>query len=241
MATAKYRMLKRAKFLERLLGLPGPVAFAFRGDIKSHEHFLDDLAPKEAAHIAGAISERRLEFAAGRCCARRALAILGIGATPILPDNHGVPLWPPGVVGSITHTDGFCAAMVAQVGQILSLGIDAERALPPAATWRYFCTPDELDWIADIPSQDQPTAARAIFSAKESFFKCYFPVTRRQIGFHHISLWPCPDVSIAALSGFEVELRRNCGLCSIRPFKISVDHADHMVLSVSRFCVEDQH
>ena len=50
----------------------------------------------------------------GRACARAALANLGQGEAVIGIDEAGAPLWPAGVVGSITHTKGYAAALVAK-------------------------------------------------------------------------------------------------------------------------------
>src|SRR5690242_4153856 len=99
--------MKRVYVIEQLL--PAGVAAA--------EEFQDRLDaalfPAEAAQIQGAVEARRREFATGRHCARQALAALGVPATPLLSGGHREPLWPAGVVGSITHCTGYRAAAVA--------------------------------------------------------------------------------------------------------------------------------
>ena len=101
---------------------------------------VDDVAestmfPEEAAAIAHAVTERRREFATVRSCARRALCRLGIPPVAILPDADGVPQWPAGVVGSMTHCAGYRAAVVARSDRLGGIGIDAEvhAALPGSA------------------------------------------------------------------------------------------------------------
>jgi len=71
------------------------------------------LLPEERQSCSGFGSKRLEEFAAGRVCARRALAELGIIGFPLPADDDRRPCWPRDVAGSITHTTGFCGAVVA--------------------------------------------------------------------------------------------------------------------------------
>src|SRR5262245_27478480 len=84
------------------------------------------LHPEGQPCVERAVAKRQAEFACGRRCARRALAMLGIENFPLVPGPHRAPLWPSGVVGSITHCTDLCAAVVARAGRIQSLGLDAE-------------------------------------------------------------------------------------------------------------------
>jgi 4'-phosphopantetheinyl transferase EntD len=90
------------------------------------------LMPPESAYVENAALQRHRDFAAVRHCARQAMQRLGVPAQPILPDAEGVPCWPPGLIGSMTHCDGYGAAVVARAGELLGLGLDAEphRPLP---------------------------------------------------------------------------------------------------------------
>ena len=95
--------------------------------VESTDAFSEDaLRPEERAGLGRAVEKRRREFAAGRACARRALARLEIAdaVLPIGPDR--LPAWPAGIVGSITHCAGYCGVAVARRGSILCLGLDAE-------------------------------------------------------------------------------------------------------------------
>jgi 4'-phosphopantetheinyl transferase EntD len=77
--------------------------------------WVGDLLPAETALVSRATDERRLEFAAGRWCARRALEQIGGPAVPILRGRLGNPTWPPGFAGSITHDGGVAAAAAYRV------------------------------------------------------------------------------------------------------------------------------
>jgi 4'-phosphopantetheinyl transferase EntD len=141
------------------------------------------LLPDERFLVEKAVEKRRIEVTNARTCARRALAGLGIAEVPILRGGKGQPLWPAGVVGTITHTTGYYAAAVAQAAKIRSVGIDAEEhgALPDGVV-RHIAFGRELDWLA---AADHSTLwwDRLLFSAKESIYKAWFPLTGRWLGF----------------------------------------------------------
>jgi 4'-phosphopantetheinyl transferase EntD len=142
------------------------------------------LYPEEAASIVRAVPKRAGEFAAGRLCARRALAEFGIlgFALEMAPDR--APVWPASMVGSITHTEGFCAAVVAERRRFRSLGLDVEAAGGvKCELWGHICIPAELAWLDSLPVRDRACAATLIFSVKEAFYKCQYPVTRERLTF----------------------------------------------------------
>jgi enterobactin synthetase component D / holo-[acyl-carrier protein] synthase len=154
-----------------------------------HESFTDPpgalLLPEEQVLVARAVAKRRREFTTGRNCARSALSGLGVPPVPILAGERGMPLWPPGIVGSITHCAGYRAAAVARAGDVAAIGLDAEPndALPQgvldaiavagecARLRRLAAGPPGICWD------------RLLFSAKESVYKAWFPLTRRWLGF----------------------------------------------------------
>src|SRR4051812_24879633 len=87
-------------------------------------HAIDDttLHPEEADAIKAAVPSRRHEFVLGRWCARQALAELGVMARAIPVGHQRMPVWPAGVVGSITHCRGFVGAVVAPADQLRAIG-----------------------------------------------------------------------------------------------------------------------
>lgn len=151
------------------------------------------LPPEEAAQVADSVTRRRVEFATGRLCARRALARLGIDTFILRNDARRMPQWPPGIVGSLTHTGdvpgGYCAVAVARADAILTIGIDAEMADElPLHLWRLVLTSAEQGWLAAQDTERQGLLAKVIFSAKESFYKAQFPITGRGLGFHDVEV-----------------------------------------------------
>jgi len=147
------------------------------------------LHPDEAACIARAVSKRRREFTAGRICAREALARFGIEDFPLVSGPDRAPIWPHGLVGSITHCDGYCAAAVARREDASSLGIDVERlrSLEDGLV-RRICSAEERKALADLPGLDRGRAALAIFSAKESTYKCYYPLAGTVLGYADLEI-----------------------------------------------------
>jgi 4'-phosphopantetheinyl transferase EntD len=144
-----------------------------------------EVFPAEAALIEHAVDKRRREFTAGRTCAHTALEVLGLAATPIASGERGEPVWPGGVVGSITHTAGYCASAVAREDVVRSIGIDAEPAGPlERRVLAAIARPEELSHISARTGQEPGVPFdRLLFSAKESVFKAWFPLERGTLGF----------------------------------------------------------
>lgn len=183
--------LPRARRAGLIAGLlPPAVASAESiGDLPGHG---TGLFPAERAALGTAGPRRRAEFAAGRQCARTALARLGVPATPILPGPAGQPQWPMGVTGSLTHCAGYRACAVALAGDVAAIGIDAEPdAALPAGLIDAVATSAERAWIAR-QSASVPAVCwdRLLFSAKESACKLWYPLTGQWLGFHDTVICP---------------------------------------------------
>jgi len=142
------------------------------------------LEPLHPAEERGRMGEkRRREYTLGRACARRALSRLGFEGFALRSDDDRVPIWPAGVVGSLTHCRGYCAVAAAPVATALGLGIDAEPSEPLSTrVLQRICTAAELERNAGLP--EPPCGwGKLVFCAKESFYKCYFPLARKVLGF----------------------------------------------------------
>ena len=136
------------------------------------------LLPGERVAIARACPKRRRTFAAGRACARRALGL----EVPIGVGRGGAPCWPSGFVGSIAHTDDAAVAVASQT--LRAIGIDIE-SLARAATVRDLLA--IVTTAGDVPPAC-PDAAAIVFSAKESVYKCLFPIGGRLLEHADIDL-----------------------------------------------------
>jgi 4'-phosphopantetheinyl transferase EntD len=159
--------------------------------------------PAEAAAVGGAAATRRREFGTVRHCAREAMRSLGLPAVPILPDEQRAPRWPAGVVGSMTHCEGYRAAVVARADELRSVGIDAEphRALP-AEVLELVLRDEERAHAAELArARPEVHWDRLLFAAKEAVYKAWFPLTRRWLDFGDAS------VAVRLDGGFRAGLR----------------------------------
>jgi 4'-phosphopantetheinyl transferase EntD len=148
------------------------------------------------------VEKRRAEFGTARVCARRALAQLGYPPLPLVPNKDRSPVWPEGVVGSITHTRGYCAVIVAPSSAYTSLGVDAEQDKALTADLiEMICTPREREALVDRD-------AVIFFAAKEAFYKCQYPLTQKYLGFQDVEL----DVDFARGTFAARIIKRDLGM-----------------------------
>ncbi len=145
------------------------------------------LWPQEEILLVGAVASRRREFALGRAAARAALAGLAVPAAAIPANADRTPVWPTGFTGSITHCDGFCGAVVARSRDIESIGFDAEpaAALPPE-TGRIIYGAEEAAHFSALPALPGLDWPKLAFSAKEAFYKCFYPVAHTPLNFRDV-------------------------------------------------------
>ncbi|GAA2539978.1 4'-phosphopantetheinyl transferase [Winogradskya consettensis] len=163
-------------------------------------HSLEDkpestLLPGEEDLIANAVPKRRAEFTTARWCAREAMGKLGVAPAPILRGERGAPIWPTGIVGSMTHCLGFRAAAVALSTDIAGVGIDAEvHDKLPEGVLDLVSLPSERTHLAQL-SAGWPDVwwERLLFSAKESVYKVWFPQTGEWLGFEEAALTFSPE------------------------------------------------
>ena len=133
--------------------------------------------PEEEELISRAVAKRRNEFVTARHCARLAMGQLGVPEAPILKGEKGDPRWPDGLVGSLTHCDGYRGAVVGRSAAVRSVGIDAE----PHGVLPAISLPAERHEISALPAGLHWD--RILFCAKEATYKVWFPLTQRWLGF----------------------------------------------------------
>ena len=135
--------------------------------------------------LRNASPKRKLEFAAGRWCAAQAIhscdpalrADVGFG-----PDR--APRWPADLIGSITHAEGFASAAVAPRIACLGLGIDSESLdafeVTDQALEAILCAQERR---LHRGSLSQTEFHALMFSAKESIYKCLYPLADRPLDY----------------------------------------------------------
>lgn len=154
-----------------------------------------DLHPSEQAQVSEAVDVRKGEFGDARWCAHQALKELGVKThEAILRGERGMPLWPAGFTGSLTHTEGLRVAVAAPTRHVRSIGLDAEPAEAlPADVLCQIARPTELAAVRKMQREGHEWADRLLFCAKEATYKCWFPMTRRWLGFDEAEIELRPD------------------------------------------------
>ena len=196
--------------------LPGAAVWAEAFD---DEAPVELFAAEREAVGAGAVDKRRREFATARGCAHRALAGLGLEPGPVPAGERGEPVWPAGVVGSITHCRGYRGCAVAREGELATIGVDAEPHEPlPEGLLGDVAGEAERRHLGELAAATPAIHwDRLLFSAKESVYKAWFPLARRWLGFEDAELTidpgrrefrarllvPGPELDGAELRGFE--------------------------------------
>lgn len=134
-----------------------------------------------------AIERRKHEFRAGRRLARQALARLHTPACALPSGPNREPVWPGHLVGSISHSTDRCVVAAGLRASFDSIGIDieADQPLPPGIPDMVF-TAEELRRRREPGIAPTPDALT--FSAKESIFKCLFPLVGEYFDFKDVSV-----------------------------------------------------
>ncbi|MGY1639170.1 4'-phosphopantetheinyl transferase [Geodermatophilus sp. SYSU D00742] len=149
---------------------------------------------------AGTAPGRYAEFATGRALARAALGRLGVPPSAVPRGPGGAPVWPAGVLGSLTHCTGYRAAAVARAGTVPVLGVDAEPARPlPAGVLSVVARPEECAPLRRLAAVHPGTCwDRLLFCVKEAVFKAWFPLTRAWLDFADVRVTVDPHGGLSA-------------------------------------------
>lgn len=157
------------------------------------------------ANLASTGRKRRAEHLAGRIAAVHALTGFGEKNVPGIGENRE-PLWPAGLHGSITHCGTTALAVVAgqPVGIDMETVFSAEIADELAAE---IVTPEERQHLmeSELPF---PLALTVAFSAKESLYKAFSPLTETLPGFTsvRVSAIDARQITLTCLADFSPQL-----------------------------------
>ncbi|TBW49999.1 4'-phosphopantetheinyl transferase superfamily protein [Marinobacter halodurans] len=154
------------------------------------------------ATVQRAVSKRQTEYLAGRLCAREALHRTAKLAIYPGTGEDRAPRWPQGMVGSITHTQGWAAAIVGHDRDYAGVGLDAEVVMPDSRARKLahqILTPNEITRFADALSGTPGACLTRIFSLKECLFKALYPITLKRFYFEHAEVLTLADDGRARL------------------------------------------
>lgn len=168
-------MRPRSSFSRQLADISQELEKLLPRDVKLCLDFIQNcqgpLHAEELKYVQGCDDARRKEFVAGRNLARLLLSRLKAEDGPLLRKADGSPLWPNGIVGSISHKSAVCGVLATASEEYSSLGLDIE--IPEdleADIWNVFSTPKELEQYQNT-NFTQGQFANVLFSAKEAVFK----------------------------------------------------------------------
>lgn len=127
-------------------------------------------------NVAGSVVKRQAEFFFGRLAARQALAALGCWEADVPIGASREPVWPRGIIGSISHSGGFAAAVTVPEGARRGIGIDIESVVDDAVQPDLLATAVSQQEVELLRDTGLPfnIALTTVFSAKESLFKAAF-------------------------------------------------------------------
>lgn len=144
---------------------------------------------------------RTSEFIQGRMCASMAYKKLtGRDLLELKAGDNRQPLWPPDVVGTISHNKHWVGAAVASSAELIGVGMDFEvmgRTRDDIAG--YITNSNDVKNVEDLTSAELLTL---IFSAKESLYKALFPSVKKFFGFEAAAVTALDPVS----KTFDIEL-----------------------------------
>jgi enterobactin synthetase component D len=183
--------------------------------------------------IAHSVPRRQAEYFYGRAAARCALAVVGVVDWVVASGSLRQPLWPPGIVGSISHTQNYAAAIALPASSHRGIGIDVEIISDATSASALSAVAFNAAELRHIPS-DNDAVLRTLsltigFSAKESFYKAAFNVVGRLFDFDAVELQPF------RLSDGYVDLILRTSLSSSLPCGMLVRCHFHMVDTTTVF------
>ncbi|MDF7676131.1 4'-phosphopantetheinyl transferase superfamily protein [Neisseriaceae bacterium ESL0693] len=144
--------------------------------------------------------KRRKEFICGRVCTRHLLNKLNYGSVNIPTLNmDGTPRWPPGITGSISHTQKMIAVCICSTFYYGTVGIDIETIMNTeqsnAVAELIF---NEPEFFENRPKSmfnyNRELYSTIIFSAKESIFKAIYQNSGCYFDFKNICLINYSDI-----------------------------------------------
>ncbi len=191
------------------------------------EDVLERLSPPEREHAQGLGGYRQVDWVGGRLALRQALDAMDQTSPALLVDDHGAPVLPPGVAGSVSHKRTMAVALAARHHHG-SLGVDLEDLLParPRIAERVLL-PEEIEQLEGLPEDRLWTSIALRFSFKEAIYKALHPFVHRYVDFQEALV--VPDLDLTAR--VELRLRNNEG-----PFDIEARYLwlDGRVLTMVR-------
>jgi 4'-phosphopantetheinyl transferase EntD len=165
--------------------------------------------------VRAAVDTRRADFITGRWCARQALQRLGLSPLELPIGVRGAPQWPGGVVGSISHDQGYCVAAVGHCAEFQNMGLDwfargNANKLLSMASLVLSDEPGERLLLVDNAAQHLPR----LFCTKEAVVKAVSGAAGRYLDMQDIRVRSSGESFIACIASPQMSVH---GWCSDLP------------------------
>ncbi len=133
-------------------------------------------------------TKRKADFVTGRYCLRQCTGILGYNGD-ILIGERGMPVLPPHIAASVSHSRSLCGAVAGPKNSYLSLGIDIETAgRVNKDLWHLLFTASEQEYLDSLSPEEQQLQSTVFFSLKEAYYKCQYPLTGTYLDFTEVAV-----------------------------------------------------
>ncbi len=149
----------------------------------------ESLSKLEELFVERAVEQRVKHFSTGRLCAKKALESLNITDVEILMNEDKAPVWPEGVVGSISHSKSMAGAVVAFANKVSSIGLDIETigGVNPDM-WDMLFLASEQAFLQQFTGDKLTFYTTLLFSGKEAFYKFQHPLTKTFLDFTDVAM-----------------------------------------------------
>ena len=155
--------------------LPSSAKFTLADIDPRHYNALQELIPIQFNLSPAACAKRKNEFYSGRWCAVQSLIKKNESDLSIQIGKDRAPIWPKGVVGSISHSDQLAAALVDNNANCLAIGLDIQPASSMALASDLKASILHPNEIKNFAQHYDEKLFDIIFSAKETLFKALYP------------------------------------------------------------------
>jgi 4'-phosphopantetheinyl transferase EntD len=150
---------------------------------------VEALTNNEGALVKNAGKKRIADFSTGRFCAKMAMETIGIFNAEILTGTGREPLWPQGIVGSISHSKKLVGAVVSPANKMHAVGLDIETmGNVKREMWDLLYTAPEQKFLSALSNEELELFTTLLFSLKESFYKFQYPITKLYLDFKDVEV-----------------------------------------------------
>lgn len=175
--------------------IPAPIQIvSYDPAFYSPKLFIEQLEIVPPESLSQWAEKRQAQFLAGRIAANNALYHLGgIETQSISIGDHREPIWPKGIIGSISHSENSSiATALSKSNNDKGAGLDMQAIFKNDDKVNLLnIILSKQDWVIFKKMEDsfpECYLATLIFSAKESFFKAVFSEVNQYFDFNDVSI-----------------------------------------------------